>query len=101
MTYRFAFISHYMDVSDYLVSGDGPDYRVSVRHAAHDDMRRYTRYTESEWKDLIVPTIGLMRKVGGDETSESVQAAFSAWHLKTRGTNPLDVEGDCRLTVSP
>ena len=83
--YRFEFESSYQDVADFIVAGDGPQYRVRLRRSADEYWRECTSYSPEKWAAEVVPLEwALVRAQGGcgRPIAPAVLAAFRDYYRR-------------------
>ena len=86
---QFKFVSAYQGESDYMVYGDGLDYRVHLRTSAPDYMRETCSAKGAAFDREYTQAIGILRsdkwfddsQVRQGEVSGAVLKAFNAWQI--------------------
>ena len=70
-----------MGFVEYVVTGDGPEYKIELRREAAAYERSIFNGTEDEWQREVVGSIGLLRRRYWpfDPIRPEVVAAFNAW----------------------
>jgi hypothetical protein len=82
--FKFELAVSYLGCTDYVVYGDGPAYRIEVRHEASDYERSIFNGTDSEWQRDCVAAIGQVhrRSESWIPLKPELIAAFNAWRLR-------------------